>query len=155
MEYIDHSQSLYHALNTPGIPDSERGRLDPNISQNKLETLYGEMAEVLLRLSKPALPKIGSISQIDDFSWEVNSRPLSMPMNELIRLGSLPQSKLPTPNSSFDTTSSYMVFLAELHISHLFTQRNDSVSSADDCRRKFIARHLFRKLARDRKLTKR
>jgi aminoglycoside phosphotransferase (APT) family kinase protein len=155
MEYIDHERSMYKALNTPGIPASDRGRLDPNISQDKLETLYGEMAGVLLKLSKIGLPKIGSISQIDDFTWEVDSRPLSMPMNELIRLGSLPQSKLPTPNTIFDTSSSYVESLAELHMAHLFTQRNDSVHSGDDCRRKFIARHLFRKLAHDQKLTRR
>ncbi|PWY76234.1 hypothetical protein BO70DRAFT_430722 [Aspergillus heteromorphus CBS 117.55] len=43
-----------------------------------------------------------------------------MPMNELVRLGSLPQSALPSPDTTFDTASS-----------------------------------LFRKLARDQKLTQR
>ncbi|KAL2848052.1 hypothetical protein BJX68DRAFT_267967 [Aspergillus pseudodeflectus] len=74
-----------------------------------------------------------------------------MPMNSLIRLGSLPQSKLPA--TTFATTSSYMEALAELHISHLINQRNDAVDSAEDCRHKLVARFLFRKLAREHCLT--
>ncbi|KAJ5183701.1 hypothetical protein N7492_001317 [Penicillium capsulatum] len=153
MDYIDHEKTMYHTLNTPGIPGSERGRLNPEIDEDKLEDLYGQLAEILLQLSKPSLPKIGSLSQVDDFTWEVDSRPLSMPLNELVRLGSLPQSKLPARDTTFDTASAYFEFLAELHMAHLSTQRNDSVDSGDDCRRKYIARCLFRKLARDHKLT--
>ena len=155
MEHIDHERAMYDALNTPGIPNSERGRLDPNIDEDKLEFLYGELAGILLKLSKPSFPKIGSLSQIDDFTWEVDSRPLSMPMNELVRLGSLPQSKLPARDTTFDTTSAYLEFLAELHMAHLSTQRNDSVDAGDDCRRKFIARSLFRRLAQERRLARR
>ncbi|KXG47692.1 Aminoglycoside phosphotransferase [Penicillium griseofulvum] len=76
-------------------------------------------------------------------------------MNELIRLGSLPQGCLPSLDTTFDTASSYFESLAELHIMHLRNQRNDAIDSADDCRRKFVARCLFRKLARERKLTDR
>jgi hypothetical protein len=47
-----------------------------------------------------------------------------------------------------------MEALAELHISHLVNQRNDAMDSADDCRRKLVARYLFRKLARERRSTK-
>ncbi|KAK1141749.1 hypothetical protein N8T08_008847 [Aspergillus melleus] len=37
---------------------------------------------------------------------------------------------------------------------HFIHQRNDSVESADDCRRKYLARRLFRKLTREKRLTK-
>jgi len=46
-----------------------------------------------------------------------------------------------------------MEVLADLNIEHLAHQRNDAVESADDCRRKFVARRLLRKLAREKKLT--
>lgn len=85
----------------------------------------------------------------------MTSRPLSINSNELIRLGSLPQSKLPSYETTFTSTSSYFEVLSEIHIAHLTHQRNDVIESADDCRRKFVGRHLFRKLARERKLTKR
>ncbi|KAJ5724418.1 hypothetical protein N7493_006146 [Penicillium malachiteum] len=116
MHYIEHEESVYNALNTSGTPKSERGRIDLEIDENKLEALYGELAEILLQLSKPSLPKIGSLRQVDDLTWE-------------------------SP-------------LADLHMAHLYAQQNDSIDSSDDCRRKFIARSLFRKLAREEKLTK-
>ena len=153
MDYIDHETKMYDALNIPGCPKEERGILDPQIDEDRLEMLYSQMAGILLQLSAPSLPRIGSLSQTDDFTWEVTRRPLSMNMNELVRLGGLPRSKLPDLHTIFDTSSSYMEALAELNINHLVHQRNDSVDSADDCRRKFVARQLFRKLARDKRLT--
>ncbi|KAL5364873.1 kinase-like domain-containing protein [Aspergillus floccosus] len=155
MEYVNNSTNMYDALNTPGCPRSDRGILDPNIDEHKLESLYGELAEVLLQLSRPSFPRIGALRQSDDFTWEVAYRPLSMPMSELVQLGSLPRSRLPSPDATYETASSYYEALAELHIAHLANQRNDAIDSADDCRRKFAARCLFRKLARSRKLTKR
>lgn len=129
--------------------------LDPNFDKDELERLYGELAHILLQLSRPSLCHIGSLSQIDDFTWEVAHRPLSMPMNEFIRLGSLPQTCLPSLDATFDTASSYFESLAELHIIHLMNQRNDAVDSADDCRRRFVARCLFRKLTQEKKFTER
>ena len=93
---------------------------------------------------------IGSLVQADDFTWEVGARPVTYQMNELVRVGTLPRSKIPT--TTFDTASSYFESLAQLQISHLMSQGNDSISSADDCRSKFVARFLFRKLTRDPKL---
>ena len=81
---------MYDALNFPGCPNKMRGALDPNIDEDRLEMLYAELAQILLQLSKSDLPKIGSLRQVDDFSWEVASGPLSMNMNELVRLGTLP-----------------------------------------------------------------
>ena len=151
MSHIEHTTSMYDALNTPGCANEERGVLDPNIDKDQLEMLYTQLAKILLQLSKPEFPKIGSLSQVDDFSWEVTSRPLSMNMNELVRLGTLPRSKLPPLDATFQTASSYIEALAQLNIQHLLYQRNDAVQSADDCRRKFVARQLFYKLARDKK----
>lgn len=91
--------------------------------------------------------------------WEVLHRPLSYSMNEIVQLGTLPRSNLPT--TVHDTGSSYFEALAELHISHLVGQRNeadieidiladvDIDDLADDYRSRFVARFLFRKLVRD------
>ncbi|KAJ5095401.1 hypothetical protein NUU61_004757 [Penicillium alfredii] len=76
-----------------------------------------------------------------------------MNMNELVRLGTRPRSKLPSLDGTFTTASLYIEALAQLNIQHLLYQRNDAVQSADDCRRKFVARQLFHKLARDKKLS--
>ena len=155
MEYMSNHTNMYDVLNMPSRSRAYRGILDPDFDEDELEQLYRELANILLQLSRPSLTHIGSLGQIDDFSWEVASRPLSMPMNELIRLGSLPQACLPGLDTTFDSTSLYFKSLAELHMTHLMNQRNDAVDSADDCRHKFVARCLFRKLAREQKLTRR
>ncbi|KAJ5105282.1 hypothetical protein NUU61_002629 [Penicillium alfredii] len=153
MDYIEYETKMYDALNTPGCPKEQRGVLNPTIDENRLEMLYQQLADILLQLYTPSLPRIGSLNQVDDFTWEVTRRPLSMNMNELVRLGGLSRSRLPDLYTTFDTSSSYLEMLASLHMEHLVHQRNDSVESADDCRRKLVARYLFRKLARDKRLT--
>lgn len=153
MDYIEHETKTYDALNKPECPKKDRRILNPNIDQDRLEMLYGQLAGILLRISIPSLPRTGSLNQIDDFTWKVTRRPLPMNMNELLRVGGLPRSKLPDIDATFNTSSSYFEILADLNIEHLVHQRNDGVESADDCRRKFVARKLFRKLAGDKRLT--
>lgn len=151
MEYIEHAMDMGAALNMPGLAIEYRPILDPNIEIDKLEMLYGQLADILLQMSLLSLPRIGSLTQVDDSTWEVTDRPLSINMNELVRLGTLPRSKLPT--TTFESASSYFHELAELHLSNLTHQRIDAVDSATDARRKYIARYLFRKLSRERRLT--
>lgn len=52
MDYIQHETNMYDALNTPGCPKKERGIQDPNINDITLEFLYGQLAGILLQLSK-------------------------------------------------------------------------------------------------------
>lgn len=84
--------------------------------------LYGQLAGILLRLSILSLPRIESLSQIDDFTWKVTRRPLPMSMNGLLRVGGLPRSKLPDIDATFNTSSSYFEALADLNIEHLVHQ---------------------------------
>ncbi|KAH1451595.1 hypothetical protein LV164_003357 [Aspergillus fumigatus] len=127
MEYIDHVMDLSDVLNTPGVAIKDCPILDPNIDEAKLELLYGQFADILLQLSTLRLPRIGSLAQIDDFTWEVARRPLSYNANELARLGTLPRSRLPKANETFQSASSYSNMLADLHLEHLTHQRNDAV----------------------------
>ncbi|PYI35548.1 phosphotransferase family protein [Aspergillus indologenus CBS 114.80] len=150
MEFIEHAMDLGEALNTPTLGVEDRPILDPAVDVEKLEMLYGQLADIVLQLSQCSLPRIGSLVQVDDFTWEPGHRPLSIGMNELVRLGTLPRSKLPT--SAFETASEYFQALANLHGEHLHHQRNDAVDSADDCRRRFVARRLFSRVASEGRL---
>lgn len=145
MDYNKHEMDMSDALNTPGFQKEDRPVLDPNIDTYKLEMLYRQVADILLQLSELSLQKIGSLERVDDWNWEVKSRPFMMSTNELVRLGSLPRSKLPT--TSLESASPYFRKLADLHIDHLMHQRNDAIRDSDDCRRKYVARHIFKKLA--------
>ncbi|KAL9101862.1 MAG: hypothetical protein Q9163_002929 [Psora crenata] len=143
MDYIEHRQDLVDALNTPGLTSDDRPVLDPQISTEGLEYIYSQMCDILLELHKHSFNRIGSLSRIDN-DWAITGRPLTLNMNELVQLGNFPRSQL--PSTSFPNTSTYMQALADIHLMHLSTQHNDAVDSARDCRRKYIARHLFHRL---------
>lgn len=151
MEYVKHERDLGEALNVPGRDAQEPPYLDPNIDSIKLEKLYRQMADILIQLTRLEFPAIGAVEETAESTWEVTRRPLSMFMTELVRVGSFPRAKLPI--STFKTASDYFESLAQLHIDHLIHQRNDIVESEDDCRRKYVARHLFLQLAREKQLT--
>ncbi|KAJ5360811.1 hypothetical protein N7517_010002 [Penicillium concentricum] len=145
IDYIDHMGNMRDLLEIPiSRQKGEHLILDPDISIIRLESLHGKLANIVLSLSTLVLSR-----RNDDSTWKVLHRPLSYSMNEIVQLGTLPRSKLPT--TTYNKASSYFETLAELHISHLISQRNDSVKSEDDCRRKFMRRFLFRKLVRDKK----
>lgn len=150
MEYINHEMNMTAALNTPGLTPDMRPMLNPEIEGARLEKLYRQVADILLQVSQLELPLIGALAETDEWRWEVTQRPLSMAMNELVRTGTLPRSKL--PSSTFKAASDYLDSLAQLHIDHLAHQRNDAIESEADCQRKYTARKLFQKLARERKL---
>lgn len=48
MDYIEHDRDMWDALRDHSHPIYERYILDPNISQEKLEKLYSQMASILL-----------------------------------------------------------------------------------------------------------
>ncbi|OOF91465.1 hypothetical protein ASPCADRAFT_177528 [Aspergillus carbonarius ITEM 5010] len=153
MEYLENNADIVDALNIPGRSDDDRPILDPNISDERLRSAYSQMAEILLQLGRPSFSKIGCISSNgdEDFEeWDVTHRPLTINMNELVQLACVPNRLL--PQHPFETASSYFLALAELHMIHLSSQRNDAFDSEEECRNKYIARCLFRKLARENRL---
>lgn len=154
MEYIENDADLVDALNISGRSDDDRPILDPNIAGERLRSVYSEMAELVLQLARHSFSEIGCISanEDDDFDnkWTVTDRPLTINMNELVQLGGFPPHLL--PQHTFKTASTYFLALAEMHMTHLSSQRNDAIVSEEDCKRKYIARCLFRKLAREKRL---
>ncbi|KAK3192348.1 hypothetical protein K4F52_001561 [Lecanicillium sp. MT-2017a] len=151
MEYVPHETTIGQALNMPELGPLCPPILDPNVDITKLETLHRQLADILLQLSKLEFPTIGSLRQTDECSWDATRRPLSIHMNELVRVGSLPRSKL--PSSTATSSSAYFQSLARLHMEHLKHQRNDAVESRDDCIRKYLARRIFQNLADEKRLT--
>ncbi|KAL3490218.1 hypothetical protein BJX62DRAFT_238357 [Aspergillus germanicus] len=155
MEYINHEGDFIDALNIPGRSCDDRPILDPEMSQERLEAVYSQMADVMLQVSRHKFPQIGCISKANaddefDNAWVTKHCPLTFNMNELVQLGEVDPARL--PQHSFETASSYYQALAEMHMIHLASQRHDAIDSAEDCRQKYIARCLFRKITRERKL---
>lgn len=128
----------------PVEDDSEESILDPHVDEGMLKTLYSEVAQVLLELWSLDFDKIGSL----DFdngsnSWKISRRPLTLNMNELIRLGGLHDDDF--PHRTFSSSYDYFFHCAELHLLHLTKQRN-SIYSSRDCRMRYTSRRLFKSI---------
>jgi aminoglycoside phosphotransferase (APT) family kinase protein len=150
MEYVKDAQTLSDALNLPGMSPQDRPMLDPGIDEEKLVFVYEQIADILLQLSALTFDKIGTPLEVEPETWEVRHRPLTWDMNELVQLANCPPSELIA--SPFDTSSSYYSAIAGMKLMHLDKQHNDAIDSVKDCRRKYIGRHLFKKLASEQRL---
>ena len=151
MEYVAHASNSATQLRAPGYEKGDRPFLNPDIEEEKLVSFYGQVANILLELSKLSFDKIGSLSRNNNANgWSISNRPLTMNMNELVQLGNFPPQML--PQSPYTTASSYYQTLARTEFMHLETQRNDAVNSEEDCRSKYISRKLFIKLAAESRL---
>ena len=154
MEYIEHERTLSAALNDPSLGIDEPHILNPNIAEQKLEFLYGQMANILLQLSTLTFPRIGSLDQDADGQISVSGRPLTMNMNNVVEFtNNIPLSILPTQPQNYSTTTEWYSALADTHLTQLAFQHNDVFRDEEDMRDKYVARQLFRRLAREGCLT--
>lgn len=144
MEYLPHDKDMGKALNVPELNDEEPQVLNPKLDPRELKRLYRLAANALLDLSRLEFDAIGSPELIEDGSSRVTSRPLTRRMNELVAMGGCRRDGL--PQSVFTSTQESFVTLAQLHIDHLAYQQNDAFSNEHDCRQKYVARLLFRKI---------
>jgi hypothetical protein len=74
-------------------------------------------------------------------------------MADMVRLANIPRAVLPPEGTTYGTADDWYVALAEMHLAQLVVQQNDLVESADDCRNKFVARQIFRRLAKQGRLS--
>ncbi|WEW59414.1 hypothetical protein PRK78_004886 [Emydomyces testavorans] len=127
------------------LQDSTRElcKSDPD-ALNNVQKAYYAMSRILLELAKPTFSTIGTL-QLESGIWRVSKRPLTLNMNELVRVGNLPPRIF--TDKTFPTASEYFQELATQQLLHLQYQRNDAIDDVDDCRKKYIARCLFRKIA--------
>ena len=125
-------------------PTLDSPSLNPSISDSEIECVYRVMADVILELSKPTFSCIGGLVEEESGRWKVVQKPLTLNMNELVRVGNLPPGIF--TDKTFDTACEYFKELAKHHILHLQFQRNDAVDDELDCRRKYIARCLFKRI---------
>jgi hypothetical protein len=77
----------------------------------------------------------------------VQKRPLTFNINQLARFSNVPFHVF--KRRCFGNAAEYFEELAHHHLHHFEFQRNDAVADKADCRKKYIARCLFRKLSRE------
>ncbi|KAF5648011.1 phosphotransferase family [Fusarium sp. NRRL 52700] len=152
MEYIEHDTTLSHALNDPTLDPTDSHSLDPNISSEKLEFLYRQMANILLQLSSLSFPRIGSLIEDKEGHISVSGRPLMQNMNSILDLTGSPPSLLPAKDQTFATSTEWYSAMAEMNLIQLAFQQNNAIEDDDDARDKYVARQLFRNLASEGRL---
>ncbi|KAK4208067.1 hypothetical protein QBC37DRAFT_432541 [Rhypophila decipiens] len=173
MEYMDHDTNMSRELLDPTKPADSRPVLDPRVSQDRLESLYGEMAKILLQLyNLGPFATIGSLVQEKFGACEydlapasrprnqatprtedaricakVGGRPLTVNMIDLVTDTGAPHDVFPPPSQTFISAREWYTALAGMHKAQLVFQQGDCVEDEDDARDKYVARELFESLA--------
>lgn len=119
--------------------------LNLDLDTAALRRVYRVMANILLGLSRCQFPAIGGLVK-DSEGFSVKKRAITFNMNELVSMGNFPPRRL--SQDTFSDATSYLASLANEHFVHLETQRNDAIADENDCRKKYIARCLFREVVR-------
>lgn len=154
MEYIEHPQCMSTAHNATNEDVSKPFTLNPDIPEEVLQNHYQHVAACLLELSQHTFPRIGSLVEVNPGTFSIAARPVTKNMNDMLQLANIPGVILPPQLKTYQTVDEYYVWLAEMHIAQLVFQQNDLVRTEQECRNKYVARQLFRRLARDGKLSK-
>lgn len=126
--------------------------LNLELPESKLRSLWGKLAWILLELAKPTFPRIGSLLELDG-SFQVSGRPLPQNMSNMTQRAHVPPAIFPPECKTFATADEWYLELSRMHLAQLLFQHNDLVSSEDDCRNKYVARQLFRRLAKQGRLS--
>ncbi|KAM0429770.1 hypothetical protein ACHAPT_006376 [Fusarium lateritium] len=153
MERVENCGSVSARLNRPSEDSSTPHVLDPDIPETTLEVIWGRVASCLLRLSRISFPRIGSLLETNDGTFEVADRPITHNMTDMVRLANIPRCVLPLKGKTYKTVDEWYTALADMHLAQLIFQHNDLVTSEDDCRNKYVTRQIFRRLAKQGRLS--
>ncbi|KAL9112349.1 MAG: hypothetical protein Q9227_003467 [Pyrenula ochraceoflavens] len=144
-EFVE-GKLLIDLLEAPGRALIQVAILDPNVDLSLLKSAYRTMAILLLKLSSQRFPKIGALESSGKSGlWTVSKRPTTQNHSQLIVYANFPPKEIPC--HTFSTSSAYFTALAEDHLRHLEFQRNDAIENAQECRKRYVARCLYRKIA--------
>lgn len=153
MERVENRGSVSARLTRPSEDSSEPHVLNPNIPEATLELIWGQVAQCLLQLSRITFPRIGSLVEVNDGAYKVAGRPITHNMADMVRLANIPRGVLPPESKTYETADEWYAALADMHMAQLIFQHNDLVTSEDDCRNKYVARQIFRRLAKQGRLS--
>ncbi|KAL2802145.1 hypothetical protein BJX63DRAFT_441385 [Aspergillus granulosus] len=129
-----------------GTPLSKR--LEPSLpnARRDLERAYHCIAQVMLELSKQTFPRIGALVQNSDGKWSVSKRTHTANIHDLAQAGNI--AHCPIPRKTFANASEYFTDIATQQLHHLHYQRHKGLLEKHHWKEKYIARCIFRRIAR-------
>lgn len=152
MSHVDNGGDMTDPLAVQGQDPDLTPALNLDLSESTLKNLWGKLARILLELAKPSFPRIGSLLEVDG-SFQVAGRPLTQNMSSMTQLAHVPPGLFSAEAKTFASADEWYLELSNMHLAQLLFQHNDLVSSEDDCRNKYVARQLFRRLAKQGRLS--
>ncbi|RSM04652.1 hypothetical protein CDV31_009976 [Fusarium ambrosium] len=153
LQHVKNTRDMSDALAIPDQDPEDTPVLNPNIDEGTLRRLYKNIGILLVQLSKPSFPRIGSLVEVAKGHYSVAGRPITQNMNNMIQLANIPKAVLPSANKTYESADDWYTALAEMHMAQLLFQHNDLVRSEDDGRNKYVARYLFYLLAKQGRLS--
>src|SRR5690348_4631850 len=117
MDYIEHERTMSDVLNDPTLKPDASHVLDSNISQQKLEFLYKQMANIVLQLSTLTFSQIVSLDQDNNGTISVSGRPCIHNMNSLLEFAGVSPTIL--PSQPYSTSDEWYSALADMHLAQL------------------------------------
>lgn len=144
MENIPHAITIGKALddpnfNIPSVPESE-----------KRAYLYQQMADISSQLYSLTSDRIGSLDMLDNGEYAVKSGPLPHGLVNHVVNCSVPVSVLAPRDRTYSSSTDYLADAVDMQVAEILFMNEKFFDSATDCRNKFVARHLMRKLLRER-----
>ncbi|KAG7285886.1 hypothetical protein NEMBOFW57_008180 [Staphylotrichum longicolle] len=152
IEDLGTRRCMSDVLETPREDPNDVPVLNPDIPETKLRSVYLAVARLVLQLAQPSFPRIGSLLESAG-TFDVAARPVTLNMSNMVQLANIPRSILPSKDTTYHIADEWYTALADMHIATLLFQHNDMISSEDDCRTKYVARQLFRRLAKQGRLS--
>ncbi|KAJ6442404.1 hypothetical protein O9K51_05963 [Purpureocillium lavendulum] len=153
MQDLRTRRGMGQALEAPREDPNETPVLRPDIPEHELKSLYLKMAQCVLQLGQPKFARIGSLVETSPGFFEVMERPMTLNMNNMVQLSNIPKAIFPPKGTTYGTVDEWYTLLANMQMATLVFQHNDIVSSEDDCKTKYVARQVFRRLAREGRLS--
>lgn len=153
IEDVGSRRGMGQVLEAPRDDPNDTPVLQPDIPEDKLKCQYFKMARCGLQLAQATFPCIGSLVETSNKSYRVMGRPITLNMSNMVQLSNVPTCIFPPKGTTYHSADEWYTVLAEMQIATLVFQHNDMVSSEDDCRTKYVARQLFRRLAKQGRLS--
>ncbi|KAK9442317.1 phosphotransferase [Metarhizium brunneum] len=153
IEDVGSRRGMGQVLEAPRDDPNDTPVLQPDIPEDKLKCQYFKMARCVLQLAQATFPCIGSLVETSNKSYRVMGRPITLNMRNMVQLSNVPTCIFPPKGTIYHSADEWYTVLAEMQIATLVFQHNDMISSEDDCRTKYVARQLFRRLAKQGRLS--
>lgn len=93
-------RNMSRALQKPRESTEETPVLNPDMPEDILKSLWVKMARCALQIAQPALPRIGVLVETAPGSCQVQGRPITMNMSNMVQHSNIPTSVFPPPGAS-------------------------------------------------------